>query len=360
MRVGLNISTACGNLAGIGNYAFQLAKHLPVVAPDEDWVFLGPDSRFVPMLVRENARVFPREHGIPRILWEQTVLPSAARKANRELLHGTDFGGPLIYGRETINTLHDLSPFADSIFFPWAKRTYKKTLISLAARRDPAVITDSEFSRGEIIERFKIEPQRVFAIPLATDKVNGSRRVTADPPRLLFVGTLENRKNVARLIRAFGILHSRGGTQHRLVLVGQKGYGWEAIRTAIEQSGAASWVDVRGYVSETELKDLYACASVFVYPSLYEGFGLPVLEAMACGTPVVCSRAASLPEVGGDAAVYFDPHNVEEMADAMERVIDSPSLQSEMREKGLRQAARFTWEECARKHVEVYRKVLDR
>jgi len=360
MRVGLNISTACGNLAGIGNYAFQLAKHLPVVAPEEEWIFLGTDPRFEQTFARENARVFPRERGIPRIFWEQAVLPNAARRVNAELLHGTDFGGPLMYQRETINTLHDLSPFADPAFFPWAKRAYKKALISLAARRNPAVITVSNFSRAEIIERFQINPERVFAIPLGADKADVACRATEDPPRLLFVGTLENRKNITRLIEAFGILHSRRAMRHRLVLAGQPGYGWETIRTAMEQNPAASCIDIRGYISQTELVNLYESVAVFVYPSLYEGFGLPVIEAMAHGLPVVCSRAASLPEVGGDAAMYFDPYNVEEMAAAIERVIDSPSLQNEMREKGLRQAAKFTWEECARKHVEVYRAVLGR
>lgn len=360
MRVGLNISTACGNLAGIGNYAFRLAKHLPIVGPDEEWIFFGSDSRFTSALARENARVFAREPGIPRILWEQAVLPSAARKANPELLHGTDFGRPLVCGREAINTLHDLSPFADSTFFPWTKRVYKKALISLVARRDPAVITVSSFSRAEIIERFQIKPERVFAIPLGTDTANTSRRATEDPPRLLFVGTLENRKNVARLIEVFGILRSRRSIRHRLVLAGQPGYGWETIQSAIKQSGAASYVDIPGYVSHSELLDLYGSAAVFVYPSFYEGFGLPVIEAMAHGLPVVCSRATSLPEVGGNAAIYFDPYDVEEMVAAIERVIDSPSLQSEMRERGLRQAAKFTWEECARKHLAVYRTVLGR
>lgn len=358
MRVGLNVAIASGSLAGIGNYAFQLARHLPLVAPDEEWLFFGPDSNLSPMMTRQNARVVARSSKVARVIWEQTGLPAAARRARLDLLHGVDFSCPMTYRRAMVNTIHDLSPYADSRFFPFAKRTYKRALIPLAAHMSRAIITVSDFSRREILNKFPFLEGRVFSIPLGVEPVCPSRVRAADPPFLLFVGTLENRKNLVPLVKAFRMLRMERRIPHRLVLVGKPGYGWENLRAAIAESGVSDAVEVRGYVGSNELIELYRSASMFVFPSVFEGFGLPVLEAMAHGTPVACSRAASLPEVGGNAVVYFNPRNFEELAAAIEHVLDSPSLQAELTEKGLKRAARFTWEECARKHVVVYRRIL--
>ncbi|HET7101042.1 MAG TPA: glycosyltransferase family 1 protein, partial [Terriglobia bacterium] len=149
-----------------------------------------------------------------------------------------------------------------------------------------------------------------------------------------------------------------GRTGPALVLVGDDRTRRQGVLDECARLGISDVVRHLPWAPERLLPDLYRAAELVVMPSTSEGFGLPVLEAMACGTPVACSNATSLPEVGGDAVEYFDPYNVEEMAAAMERVLDSPSLQADMREKGLKQAAKFTWEECARKHLEVYRSVL--
>lgn len=359
MRIGLNISTASATPAGIGNYALQLARQLPLAAREVDWVFFGSDPGFAHALTRENAKVLGAgKSGLARILWEQIALPLAARKERLDLLHGADFSRPVAYQRPTINTIHDLSPFAASRFFPFAKRAYKQMLMAEAIRRSRAVITDSEFSRNEILERFHISEHRVFAIHLGTEP-GVAVPYKAGSPFLLFVGTLEARKNLTSLVRAFQILRARRHIPHRLIFAGKPGYGWEEIRQSIQRSGVSAAIEVRGYVGKGELLELYRQASLLVFPSLYEGFGLPVLEAMACGTPVACSRAASLPEVGGDAVAYFDPYSIEEMAAVIEQVLDSPSRQAELREGGPKQAAKFTWDECARKHLDVYRKILN-
>jgi glycosyltransferase involved in cell wall biosynthesis len=359
MKVGLNISAASGTFTGVGNYAFQLARTVASIAPEDEWILFGANSDIAPLLSRKNARpVAAQRTGLARILWEQTGLVLEARREKIDLLHGVDFSRPLAYRGRMVNTIHDLSPFADGHYIPSARRTYVKALMSSVARRSLVLITVSEFSRRQIIDRFSVEEDRVFAIAHGVTQGNGAACLKADPPFLLFVGILENRKNLVRLVEAFRLLRERRRIPHRLVLAGKSGHGWEDIRAAIEKQGIGNSVDVPGYVSNEEIARLYRSAEVFVFPSVYEGFGLPVLEAMACGTPVACSNATSLPEVGGDAVVYFDPHSVEEMASAIERVIDSPSLRAELREKGLRQAAKFTWEECARKHVEVYRRVL--
>lgn len=354
--MGLNVSSAHGRFAGIANYAFWLSWHLPRVAPNEEWIFFGPESEA--FQERTGVKVVPRVPGTNRILWEQTMLPIAAWRARLDLLHGADFSRPVKYGRPTINTIHDLSPYASRFFFSGAKRIYKRNLISFTVRASDAIITVSEFSRRELLHRFPFLAGRVFAVHLGVEPTPEASPAKADRPFLLFVGTMEHRKNVTTLIRAFRILSGRRRLPHRLVLVGKPGHGWDAIHAALEQRPSSDDIEILGYVTAEHLAELYQSADLFVYPSLYEGFGLPLLEAMAVGTPVVSSSAASLPEVGGDAAVYFDPLNVEELADAIERVLDSSSLRGELRAKGLKRAAGFTWEECARKHVEVYRNVL--
>lgn len=355
MRVGLNVSVANGKLAGIGNYAFHLATHLPLVAPSDQWILFGPDKA---LFADAGVAVIRCNRGTARIVWEQLILPLAARKEQVDLLHGADFSRPVAYGRPTVNTIHDLSPFADQHFFPLSKRSYKKSLISFVVRASRAIITVSEFSRRELLSRFPFLDGKIFTVHLGVEPTPQVNRVENDRPFLLFVGTMEHRKNVVTLIRAFGMLTKRRRLPHRLVLVGKPGYGWDAIQNLIEESQLADAIDVLGYATPQRLAQLYHSASLFVYPSLYEGFGLPVLEAMASGTPVISSSATSLPEVGGDAAIYFEPHNVEQLADAIEAVLDSPTLQSQLRVKGSKQAAKFTWEKCARQHVDVYRKVL--
>jgi glycosyltransferase involved in cell wall biosynthesis len=359
MKVGLNISAASGTFTGVGNYAFQLARTIASVAPEDEWIFFGANAYLAPLLNRENARPLAAQRtGLARILWEQTGLLLEARREKIDLLHGADFSRPVAYGGRAVNTIHDLSPFADGHYIPPARRAYIRALMSHAARRSSAIITVSEFSRRQIIERFSVDEAKVFAIAHGVAQGNGAAPLKADPPYLFFVGNLEHRKNLVRLVKAFRLLRERRRIPHRLVLAGKPGHGWEDIQAAIEKGGIQPCVDVPGYMSDAGLARLYHSADLFVFPSVYEGFGFPVLEAMACGTPVACSNTTSLPEVGGDAAVYFDPYNVEDMADAIQRVIDSPSLQAELREKGLRQSAKFTWEECARKHLEVYRRVL--
>lgn len=362
IRIGLNISAAYGNFGGIGNYAFQLARHLPLVAQEVEWVFFGPDPSLVPELLRENVTVVAAgKTGPARILWEQTALPLAAHAHRIDLLHGADFSRPVFYGKPAVNTIHDLSPYANPRFFPAGKRAYKEALIPMAARRSSAIITVSEFSRRTLLERFPFLEDRLFAIHhgVDLDPANGVERSGATPPFILFVGGLESRKNLVPLIEAFRVLRERRRIPHRLVLAGNRGYGTEQILSVIQASGISDAIELRGYVSRGALLDLYRSASLLVFPSVYEGFGFPVLEAMALGVPVVSSRATALPEVGGDAAVYFDPYSMEDMAAAIERVLDSPTLQVELREKGIKRAAKFTWEECARKHLDVYRRVLD-
>lgn len=359
MRIGLNLSTVSGRIAGVGNYAFNLARKLPVVAPEEEWFFFGSDPALSDSLAAGPARVVAgRKPGLARILWEQTELPLAARRERLDLLHGADFSRPVVYRGRMVNTIHGISAFSDEDFYPPASRGYKRALTRYALRRSSAIITVSEFTRQQILDRFGIDGKKVFAIHHGVEPARSVCKPREDPPFLLFVGTLENRKNLVRLVEAFRILKRGHHIPHRLVLAGQPGHGFETLRKAIEDSKVSNAIDMPGYVKQDDLARLYRTATLLTFPAFWEDFGFPVVEAMTYGLPVVCARAVALPEVAGDAAEYFDPLDTEDMMTVIERVLCSRDRWLELHKKGLERGARYTWEECVRKHIAVYRQTL--
>jgi glycosyltransferase involved in cell wall biosynthesis len=301
-------------------------------------------------------------------LREQFRIPAAAREC--DLLHVPHYNVPALYRGPMVVTIHDLTHLIEPEYRNTANAwLYARPMLKIAALKARQVITDSEFSKRQIVDRLGVRPEKVSAIYLGTgsqfrpmDRETAAKRVKTalkvDRPYLLFVGNLKPHKNLGRLLRAFALLRQRGRTDHALLLVGDDRTRRQAVLDDCKRLGVSESVRHVPWAPEDLLPQLYRAADVVVMPSTSEGFGFPVLEAMACGTAVACSAASSLPEVGGDAVEYFDPYSVEEMAAAIERVLCSPGLQAEMREKGLRQSARFTWEECARKHLEVYRRVL--
>ncbi|HET9177845.1 MAG TPA: glycosyltransferase family 1 protein [Terriglobia bacterium] len=301
-------------------------------------------------------------------LKEQIQIPAAARGS--DLLHVPHYNVPALYRGPMVVTIHDLTHVTEPGYRNSANAwLYSRPMLKIAAKKALQVITDSEHSKQRIVERLGVKPEKVSAIYLglgpqfrlldrekAADDVENALLISR--PYLLYVGSLKPHKNLGALLRAFALLRSRGHMNHALLLAGDDRKRRRGVLDDCARLGITGAVRHIPWVSENLLPQLYAAAELVVMPSTSEGFGLPVAEAMACGTPVVCSNAASLSEVGGDAVEYFDPYSVEDMAAAIERVLDSPARRAEMGEKGLRQAAKFTWEECARKHLEVYRRVL--
>jgi len=213
-----------------------------------------------------------------------------------------------------------------------------------------------------MVEKMSIEPGRITVCYPGVDqaffiqeaKEDVVRKYSEGSPYILFVGTLEPRKNVEALVEAFAAVEK---PELKLLLVGKEGWGIERIRTKIRDMGLDQKVLFLGYVPEEDLPCLYRGADAFVYPSFYEGFGIPVLEALAAGAPVITSNAASLPEVAGDAALYISPDNVREIIEAINRITGNSQVREELRIKGIKQAGGFTWDRCARDALEVYRGV---
>jgi glycosyltransferase involved in cell wall biosynthesis len=358
MRVGVNASVLSGRVTGVGTYLVQLLRafaKLPPGGSPEFVVFGTKDGSLVPCARHFSWVPTPKLAGPRRVLWEQLTLPKLCRSYGIDVLHCPDFARPFTSPVPVVNTIHDLSYYAAENYFPIAKRLYKKALCRVAIEKSSVLIADSEFTKQEILAHFGIEPSRVIVSLLGGPEADVAQRQKTEPPFLLFVGTLEKRKNVANLVNAYGSVRKQG-LPHRLVLVGHPGYGWREIECAIQRNPFKADIDIRGYLCSSEVNELYRSAELFVFPSHHEGFGLPVLEAMAAGCPVVCSRAGSLPEVAGDGAEYTDSRTVEGLAAGLISVLSSRSRLEELVTMGKRRVSQFSWDRCAETHLAAFRK----
>ncbi len=276
---------------------------------------------------------------------------------------------PLLHPAASVVTVHDLG----YLHYPESHRAWDRRYLDWStrwsARQAAAVLVDSAATGRDLAQAYSISPAKIHVVYLGRDE--GLRRVD-DPDLLartrarynlgerylLYVGTLQPRKNLVRVVEAFARLAGRpelAGVQ--LVLAGKKGWSYDALFARVSQLGLDGRVTFPGYVPDADLPALLSGALAFVYPSLYEGFGIPVLEAGACGVPVITSNTSSLPEVAGDAAILVDPHDVDAIAEAMYRIITDEGLRAELAQRGLENVKRFSWEKCARETLAVLEQV---
>lgn len=299
---------------------------------------------------------------------EQWAIPSAAHGS--DLLHVPHYNAPVFSRGPLVVTIHDLVHITDPAYRSSMKAyAYARAMLTFAARTARHIVAVSNFSREQIIERLCIPASKVTAIhegvnsefaPIERGKAFGvvTAALGIHEPYLLFVGNLKPHKNIPVLLNAFARLRERRDIPQRLLILGAGEPGRSELVKECVRLNISARVDFVPRVARELLPHLYSAAEVLVMPSRMEGFGLPVLEAMACGTPVVCSHAGSLAEVAGDAAVYFDPQSVDELAAALERVLSCATLRQRLLARGLTRAAMFSWKKCVEKHVEVYRSVV--
>jgi glycosyltransferase involved in cell wall biosynthesis len=330
--------------AGISWYIQNLLRCLPDADPRISYtVFVGERRYKGGNGLRLVPSRLPTQRPEVRIFWEQAIQPWALRRAG----------------------VHDLSFLYYPHSFPGSKRLYLRTFTRLSVQRARRVIAISEHTRRDVARQYGVPLGRIERIyygldpvfqPLPAGEVHAFRIRRELPERfILFVGTLEPRKNVVRLVEAYSQLPS---SCPPLMLVGGKGWLYDEIFRRVEALKLTDRVHFVGYVPGKELPWWYNAADLFVYPSVFEGFGLPPLEAMACGTPVITSNVSSLPEVVGQAGLLVDPNDAQALAEAMERVLSSPGRRESMRAHGLEQASRFSWPETARRTVNAYRRAL--
>ena len=352
--------------AGVHQYIYHLLRHLGHADDELRYTVLLGEGVLPPEVPLASLQSrWPTRRAAVRMLWEQLVQPRVLRRIKADLVHGPVFVGPLFTSCPVVVTIHDLSFIRFPYMFRPANRLYLTTLTRLSARRARRLIAVSTHAAGEATRLLGVPPQRVDVVyhgvdpafrPFPTDEIAAFRQRRGLPDRfVLFVGTLEPRKNLVRLVEAFARI--RDG-RVRLVLAGGKGWLYDELFATVEALDLSEEVIFPGYVMSDELPLWYNAATVLAYPSVYEGFGLPVLEAQACGTPVLTAHASSLPEVAGDAALLVDPCDVEALAAGLHRLLTDETLRRQLRERGLAHAKQFSWPRAAQETARVYRRAL--
>jgi glycosyltransferase involved in cell wall biosynthesis len=301
-----------------------------------------------------------------RIPWEQLLAPLLLRQSGAQLFHGVHSVVPFASPVPSVVTVHDLAFIRFSQTFRAYNRAYLDLATRLSVRRAARVLVVSEHTKREVVGILGVPEERVVVTPNAArahfrppepQRLAAFRAKKGLPERfVLYVGTLEPRKNLPTLLEAYAEVARRHDAP--LIVGGGKGWLYDAVFQRLEELGLREQVRFVGYIEEEELPLWYAAATVFVFPSIYEGFGMPPLEAMACGTPVITSNSSSLPEVVGDAGLMAPPDEPAAFAAAIDRVLSDAGLRQELRERGLAQAARFTWRTTAERTLAAYEDVV--
>ncbi len=357
--------------AGISWYIINLLRNLPEVSP-AGWrysAFLSDRAFQAASLSLQFSRL-PSHKPMVRIFWEQFVQPLALRRAKIDLLHALAFVAPMAAPCPYVVTVYDLS----FLRYPEAFRPFNRWYLSRGTARSvkqaKAVIAISESTRQDVIKLLGVPPERVHTVhcgadaaycPLPAAEVEAFKSARQLPDTfILYLGTLEPRKNVDGLIRAYARWQNHEPDAPLLIIAGGKGWYTQQIFELVESLNLTDSVRFPGYIPQEEMTLWYNAATLFVYPSHFEGFGLPVLEAMACGTPVITSTESSLPEITGTEGVarLVNPADEKALAASMAEVMANADLRAAMAQKGLERAAAFTWEKTARETIGIYQQVL--
>lgn len=375
MRVALNGWFIDQPHTGSGQYLRQLIRHLPRVAPQHEYALIIPHRNSFQIidvdadLQLPTANFQPPTSNFRKVLFEQDNVPRAARAWQADVLHVPYWAPPLRSPVPIVVTIHDIIPLLLKEYRGSPLVSAYTGLVSAAARGSTLILTDSDASRADIIARLNVPPDRVRTIYLAADprftaRVNpidyAALRKNHDLPEdyVLYLGGFDARKNIEAALQVYTWAQDVLGEAFPLVIAGALPDRHDAFfhdpRVIAQQIDVESVVRFIGPVAEEDKVALYQQARAFLYPSIYEGFGLPALEALTCGVPVVGSNAASIPEIVGDAGMLVDPHDARAMAGALIAVCTEDQLHDELSERALAQAARFSWEKCARETVQAY------
>ncbi|MFS8084056.1 MAG: glycosyltransferase family 4 protein [Acidobacteriota bacterium] len=375
LRIGLSVRTLCnpdfeGQLDGIGVYTRHLWQQLDASRRVDVHPIVGFGRRYEELAsTYSRGFAFPLNYGASGALSIVSKAPfPGARLLSQsiDVFHATDYWIPKLAGVPVVATLHDAIPLSHPEWATPQHRAAKNFLMRAAVHWADAIITVSATMVPEIVDQFRVPPERITVIHNGVDD-EWFRRIPAEmqrtmlarhglaPGYFLTVGTLQPRKNLARLFAAYRALPARIRREHPLVIVGRMGWGVDDLLPAIrvaQATGEVFWLD---YVPDAELRAIFQGARALVFPSLYEGFGMPVVEAFASGVPVLTSTVSALPEVAGDAALQVDPLEVEAIREAMLRLAEDSALCARLVAAGALRARRFSWQNCAEQVAKVYR-----
>ena len=356
MRIGIDAQTTLGEKTGFGFYVENLTRALQKTAEGDQFKLLLPDQT--------------EDLSTPgRWWWDQVTVPRLARRAQVDLLHQPAFSVPMFYAGKKIVTIHDvISLFHTNI--PFFSRQFYSKWMPFSYHFADHFITISEHSKRDIHQKLGIANDRITVIYLAADEeyhrpVSREKidqvvqKYHIEGPYLLNVGTINPRKNLEFLVQVFAEAKKTHHLPHRLVLTGKKGWHYDALFRLVKDLKLTEDVLFTGYVGDTDKPALYHGADLFLFPSIYEGFGLPPLEAMSFGTPVISSNTSSLPEVIGDGGISLSPSDHGAWVQAIMQVITDPKLHGQLAEKGRAQAKKFSWNRCAAETLQVYHTVCE-
>ncbi len=363
------------NRSGTGYYTRRIIELVPGANPELRYLILLPSSfRANPLCDKlgeaPNVRLkfVPTATQVQRILFEQLVLPRLLSKAKVDLLHSLAFVAPPFLRQKSVVTVHDVAFKLHPETLTGLRRLYLGRATQRSVRSADRVIAVSHAVRSDIVRHLSVQSENVAVTHEGGFESAGlaprlksrclSHLLGWEGDYILFIGTMEPRKNLKRLLAAFSWLRKRYEPECKLVIVGRKGWLTGGIQRQLAAKGVERDVVFTGFLPDSVVMGLMQDASVFVMPSLYEGFGLPLVTAMACSTPIAASNAGAIPEVVGDAGLLFDPHDVEAMTEALRQILTSPVLARKLIEAGKRRHRQFSWARCAKETVEVYEDVL--
>jgi len=379
MRIGVTTFGADGGKSGISQYLINLMRAFAAAPEGNDFeVATYGDERsiFVPDSphIASFSTADSHRGTVQDIMWHQTALPGICRSHRYDVLFlpAGNRRLPAMSPCPTVGTVHDFSSIHVKDKYDRSHLFYVTKVLPALVRRLTRVIAVSKSARKDIVEFAGVPEERVTVIPNAVDHSvyfpddpaaafnRLSAKMAIQKPYLLYLSRLEHPgKNHVRLLQAFEKLKQQSGIPHQLVLAGSDWDRAAEIHEAAEKLRCKEDVLFTGFVASEDVADLYRAADIMVFPSLVEGFGIPILEAMACGAPVVCSGVSSMPEVASDAALYFEPSDVDSIFESLSRVIENDDLKTDLRSRGLKRAAQFTWTESAVKTLSVLRQAAE-
>jgi glycosyltransferase involved in cell wall biosynthesis len=372
MRIGIDARMYGKAQSGIGNYIKQLTDHLFALDQVNDYYLF--------LLEPNYSDYQPRHANIHKVkvtsywysLSEQTKFLCELNKYKLDLLHFPHFNAPIFYNRPRVVTIHDIIPK----FFPghkqksWLRKQAYELTLKTNLRKSIKIITDSQSAKQDLMTYYQVPETKIAVVKLGIEATFINERNYAKikelkdryqitKPYIFFISVWRNHKNLEGLIKAFEILKNQGNFDYQLVLGGQEDPHYPNIRKTIAQSVFKNDIITPGFISDQELPLFYQAADLVAIPSFYEGFGLIGLEAMAAGTPVVSSNTTSQPEINGDAALYFDPKNLSQMAETIKKVLTNPELKNELVQKGQAHIKKYNWATCASETLNIYKQILN-
>ena len=372
MRIGIDTTALPAQPVGAGTYIIQLVRAMIALDSDHQWVIYAHQGRqdLFDLPRKDNFEwvLVPDKSPARRMIWEQTVLPVLAHQARIDLLHSLHYTRPLYLPCASVVTFHDMTFFITPKLHTLSKRSFFPIAIRLSARLADALIAVSESTRQDAIRILDIPPNRITTTNLGVSSIfqpitdpnrlaQARRKYSLPESYLLYIGTIEPRKNLPLLINAYNQLIQQN-CDRELVIVGRRGWMYEDVYRQIDALNLKERVHFTGYVPTEDLPALYNLAQIFIYPSRYEGFGIPPVEAMACGTPVITTQSSAMIETIGEAGFLIPPDEVSALVNAIQMLNENANLHDELRQKGLQRASRFNWKKTAEDTLAVYEQIV--